>query len=271
MSLTPKDAFSILPATLRSDLLSAFNEIVKNYREHRWEPSELNGGKLCEAVYTICKGWLEGGKYPTRAEKPSRFPNKCWEMESTYQQVPNSRSARILVPRMMMGLYDIRNNRGVGHAGARCSEPAVARSRSGLRSTAPSASCSSLTALVTLLSAHVASYPVDPDEWLFTGPAGDPPHQNTVGYWWRKTLRDAGLSGIKLHDLRHFFASGLIAEGCDVVTVQRALGHSKPTTTLNTYAHLWPTAEDRTRKASQSLMDAATSGVLADSVRTEST
>jgi hypothetical protein len=28
--------------------------------------------------------------------------------------------------------------------------------------------------------------------------------------------------------------SGLIAAGCDVVTVQRALGHSKPTTTVNT-------------------------------------
>ncbi len=118
MSLAPADAFSVLPSTLRDDLLNAFNEIVKNYREHRWEPSELNGGKLCEAVYTICKGWLEGGNYPARAEKPSRFPNKCWEMESVYQQVPNSRSARILIPRMMIGLYDVRNNRGVGHAGA---------------------------------------------------------------------------------------------------------------------------------------------------------
>lgn len=118
MGVAPEDAFSVLPTTLRNDLLAAFNEIVKNYREHRWEPSELNGGKLCEAVYTICKGWLEGGNFPARAEKPSRFPNKCWDMESTYQQVPNSRSARILIPRMMMGLYDIRNNRGVGHSGA---------------------------------------------------------------------------------------------------------------------------------------------------------
>ena len=118
MALAPKDAFSVLPITLRDDLLNAFNEIVRNYREHCWEPSELNGGKLCEAVYTICKGWLEGGSYPARAEKPSRFPNRCWEMESGYQQAPHSRSARILIPRMMMGLYDIRNNRGVGHAGA---------------------------------------------------------------------------------------------------------------------------------------------------------
>ena len=43
-----------------------------------------------------------------------------------------------------------------------------------------------------------------------------------------------------LHDLRHFYASGLIAAGCDVVTVQHALGHSPPTITLNTYVHLWP-------------------------------
>lgn len=118
MGLAPEDAFSVLPATLRKDLLDAFNEIVKNYREHRWEPSELNGGKLCEAVYTICLAWLDGGKYPARAKKPRNLPQACWDLEKTYAQVPDSRSARILVPRMMMGLYDIRNNRGVGHAGA---------------------------------------------------------------------------------------------------------------------------------------------------------
>jgi hypothetical protein len=115
--LVPADAFSVLPTTLRDDLLSAFNEIVKNYRERRWEPSELNGGKLCEAVYTVCKGWLDGGQYPARAGKPGRFPETCWAMKDTYQQVPDSHSARILIPRMMLGLYDIRNNRGVGHAG----------------------------------------------------------------------------------------------------------------------------------------------------------
>jgi len=41
------------------------------------------------------------------------------------------------------------------------------------------------------------------------------------------------------------------------VTVQRALGHSSPTVTLSTYAHLWPDAEDRTRKAAQSMLDSA--------------
>jgi len=112
--------------------------------------------------------------------------------------------------------------------------------------------------LVDLLAQHVADFGTIGDEqWLFTGEGDQPPHQNTVGYWWRKTLRVAGLSDIKLHDLRHFYASGLIAAGCDVVTVQRSLGHAKATTTLNTYAHLWPTAEDRTRKAAQSIIDAS--------------
>jgi integrase len=53
---------------------------------------------------------------------------------------------------------------------------------------------------------------------------------------------------------RHNFASGLIAAGCDVVTVQRALGHARATTTLDTYSHLWPSAEDRTRDAAANLM-----------------
>ena len=61
-------------------------------------------------------------------------------------------------------------------------------------------------------------------EWMFAGGEPDPPHQNTVGARWRATLKRAGLDGIRLHDLRHFYASGLIADGCDVVTVQRALG-----------------------------------------------
>lgn len=41
------------------------------------------------------------------------------------------------------------------------------------------------------------------------------------------------------------------------MTVQRSLGHAKTTTSLNTYAHLWPTAEDRTRKAAESIITAS--------------
>ena len=90
-------------------------------------------------------------------------------------------------------------------------------------------------------------------DWLFAGAEDDPPHQNTVGYWWRLTRKRAGVSGIRLHDLRHFYASGLISAGCDVITVQRALGHAKASTTLDTYAKLWPSGEDRTRRVASTL------------------
>ena len=124
--------------------------------------------------------------------------------------------------------------------------------------------------LVTMLAEHVRNVGVRPDGWLFAGTGDGPPNQNIVGYRWAQTLRAAGLSEIKLHDLRHFYASGLIASGCDVVTVQRSLGHSSATTTLGTYSHLWPTAEDRTRRAAAAIMDTVL-GDSADSVRTDAT
>ncbi|BDH56174.1 hypothetical protein MTP03_11130 [Tsukamurella sp. PLM1] len=71
-----------------------------------------------------------------------------------------------------------------------------------------------------------------------------------------QALRDAGLSGIKLHDPRHFYASGLIAAGGEVVTGQRSLGHAKATT-LNTYARPLASPEDRTRKTAESIMSAS--------------
>jgi integrase len=107
--------------------------------------------------------------------------------------------------------------------------------------------------LVEMLAGHVAAHCPD-GGWLFHGSGDQPPHQNTVGHRWRTTCIAAGVADLRLHDLRHFYASGLIAAGCDVVTVQRALGHASPTTTLSTYAHLWPTAEDRTRTAAEGLL-----------------
>lgn len=112
MALDPKDAFNAIPPTLVDDLLEAYRQVVKNYAEHRWEPSELNGGKLCEAAHTILVGYFAGA-YPVRARKPTNMVDACKQLEA--QAGP--RAARIQIPRMIMALYEIRNNRGVGHAG----------------------------------------------------------------------------------------------------------------------------------------------------------
>lgn len=113
MSLTPEDAFKSLPKGLRDDLLNAYGEIVKNYAERRWEPASLNGGKLCEAAYTIVRG-VADGSFPARSNKPRNMVDACRDMEKNSAL---ARSVKIQVPRMIVALYEIRNNRGVGHAG----------------------------------------------------------------------------------------------------------------------------------------------------------
>jgi integrase len=124
--------------------------------------------------------------------------------------------------------------------------------------------------LLHILSEHIRLHLPNnsPDQWMFPGEGEHPLHQNSVGYLWRKTRNAVGV-GYLLHQLRHFYASGLINENCDVVTVQRALGHSSPSVTLNTYAHLWPNANDRTRNAAGRLFQAALSSA-ADELRTDS-
>ncbi|GLY63709.1 tyrosine-type recombinase/integrase [Amycolatopsis taiwanensis] len=123
--------------------------------------------------------------------------------------------------------------------------------------------------LVTMLAEQVSGLgPGGTERWLFERAPGEPYHQNVVTWLWRATRKRAAVTGVRLHDLRHFYASGLIAAGCDVVTVSRALGHASATTTLSIYAHLWPTAEDRTRQAAAGMMSDALR--RADSRRTAS-
>lgn len=55
--------------------------------------------------------------------------------------------------------------------------------------------------------------------------------------------------GFSYHDLRHYFASLLIADGADIKTVQARMRHESATTTLDTYGHLWPDADESTRSA----------------------
>lgn len=62
-------------------------------------------------------------------------------------------------------------------------------------------------------------------------------------------LRDkAGMPDLRLHDLRHFAATQLVAAGVDVRTVAGRLGHSSPSITLDIYAHF---IEDADREAAR--------------------
>jgi hypothetical protein len=116
--IDPSKALTGLPTSLRAELLKSYREIAANYSERRWEPSELNGGKFCEVVYSIIRGVLSGS-FPTKSSKPSDMVKACRALESEPADPARAgdHSLRILIPRVLLPLYDIRNNRGVGHVG----------------------------------------------------------------------------------------------------------------------------------------------------------
>ena len=70
-----------------------------------------------------------------------------------------------------------------------------------------------------------------------TGSGGDAPLKTEALYaWWRPTRDAAELTGLRLHDLRHSYASFALSQGETVPTIARLLGHRDPATTIK-YTH----------------------------------
>ena len=55
--------------------------------------------------------------------------------------------------------------------------------------------------------------------------------------------RQAGLAAFRLHDLRHFMATTMLAAGVPVPVVSERLCHARTSTTVNVYAHAMPGAD----------------------------
>jgi integrase len=110
------------------------------------------------------------------------------------------------------------------------------------------------------LSAHIAEY--EPGDLIFTNDAGEPIRRTRFSDIWRPAVAAAQLKkGTVFHDLRHHYASLLIRHGESVKTVQARLGHASAKETLDTYAHIWPDSEDRTRAAVDELLGQPLSAV----------
>jgi integrase len=120
--------------------------------------------------------------------------------------------------------------------------------------------------LANELAAHVGRFGA---EHVLMGEAGESGWQ--LGPWQlERAFREArgrvdGLpAGFRYHDLRHYFASLLIASGANVKVVQARLRHASATTTLDCYGHLWPDSDEATRSAVEAVLVAR-----ADSLRTQ--
>jgi len=111
--MSAQDALAAIPVGLRQPLLTEYQSIVQNYSEHRWSPSELSGGRFCEIVFTILEGHASGN-YAAAPSKPRDFVGACRRLEQN-THVPHS--FQILIPRVLPALFDVRNDRGVGHSG----------------------------------------------------------------------------------------------------------------------------------------------------------
>ena len=67
-----------------------------------------------------------------------------------------------------------------------------------------------------------------------------PWHPDSTSRAFRRICQQAGVQDVRLHDLRHYVATRLLAAGVDVRTVAGRLGHRNPSTTLNVYSHFVP-------------------------------
>jgi integrase len=71
---------------------------------------------------------------------------------------------------------------------------------------------------------------------------GGPREPSNVLKRFKATLRAAGLPEQRFHDLRHYAASFLLAEGVPMRVVMDILGHSQMATTADLYTHVMPAA-----------------------------
>lgn len=107
------------------------------------------------------------------------------------------------------------------------------------------------TMVAQALAEHIAAWPPAEDGSLFYTRTGAVYRHDYYGSMiLAKAVRGAGLpEGTTSHDLRHHFASVLLAAGESVVAVAERLGHENANLVLSTYGHLMPDSEERTRRA----------------------
>jgi integrase len=81
-----------------------------------------------------------------------------------------------------------------------------------------------------------------PNDFVFCNALGRPLDGSAIRRRYRRAQIAAGVRPLRFHDLRHTFGSLLAANGVDVVTIQKAMGHSALATTSR-YLHARPASE----------------------------
>ena len=75
---------------------------------------------------------------------------------------------------------------------------------------------------------------------IFCTLLGSPVDSSNLRRSWERITKDAGLPGLRFHDLRHSHATFMLKEGINPKIVSERLGHADISFTLNTYSHVLP-------------------------------
>ena len=113
----------------------------------------------------------------------------------------------------------------------------------------------------TVAKAKAAGQPIpEPSPWVFPAGRGSDGHWTGTPKLWAKVRQAAGLADVRLHDLRHTYASlavGAAGGAQSLAVIGKILGHSDVRTTAR-YAHL---ADDPLRQAADRIAAAAAAGL----------
>lgn len=106
--------FPSLPANYSDLIESEFLDMLSSYKLGDWEKVGLKAGKLCELLHPTLDGLLSGN-FQSAPTKPRNYLRACTQLENLYPV--GERSLRIQMPRILIGVYELRNNRSIGHIG----------------------------------------------------------------------------------------------------------------------------------------------------------
>lgn len=131
------------------------------------------------------------------------------------------------------------------------------------------------------ITSHMQRYGTGVGEVIITNRVGKVARRNAFGDSWRNAVRDARIcgkdpsekredgkcgekecadpahclaKGTRFHDLRHFYASTLIAANLNPKVIQARLGHATIAETMDTYGHLFPESEELGRGAIDAIL-----------------
>ncbi len=92
------------------------------------------------------------------------------------------------------------------------------------------------------------------EDLVVTVADGSPPNPEAFSNTFGKLVDRAGLPTIRLHDLRHTYATSALADGVHVKVVSQRLGHADIGITLKVYAHVMPGDDAEAARRADSLI-----------------